>query len=88
MPPDGYNTVTLPYNLIETLDGITNLSRAATIRMLVAEYRDGSSSPDDLREQLDRIEHTVADVSNSPDTVTLDAAERRRIAEEVAEVLR
>lgn len=71
MPPEGYNTVTLPYDLVETLDDISNLSRAATIRMLVAEYRIGDRS--------ETIDARIVD---------MDAAERRKFAEEVAGVLR
>jgi hypothetical protein len=61
MPPDGYNTVTLPYDLLSELDGLNNMSRAATIRMLLAEYRADTPTPvatkiEEIHEQLDRIE--------------------------------
>ena len=45
-----------------------------------------------LRDQLDRVEHTLADVANEADTVDarivdMDATERQRLAEAIAEVL-
>jgi hypothetical protein len=41
MPPEGYDTVTLPVELIDQLDALNNTSRSATVEMLLSEYDDG-----------------------------------------------
>jgi hypothetical protein len=58
MPPEGYETVTLPVELCEDLDSLSHMSRPATIRTLIEEYPDeiDNAFRDDLRDQLDRIE--------------------------------
>ena len=86
MPPEGYNTVTLPYDLIETIDGLTDMSRAATIRMLVAEHRtddggDGDCSVAevrDLQDRLDRIESAAREATNAAQSAERAVGELQR----------
>jgi hypothetical protein len=72
MPPDGYETVTLPTTLVEELESL-NLgnSHTATIGQLVSEHKARESDTDD-----------------TPDPVTLEATEYRKIAEQVEQRLR
>jgi len=45
MPPDGYETVTLPADLVQEIDN-TELgdSRTSVVRSLIAYYREGETS--------------------------------------------
>jgi hypothetical protein len=49
MPPKGFDTVTLPTDVIETLDEIgrkelADPSRPAVVRMLISDYRAGGDA--------------------------------------------
>jgi hypothetical protein len=74
MPPDGYNTVTLPYDLLETIDGLTDMSRAATIRMLVAEYNDGVDEREIAQEVTDLV--AGGEIRIDPEAIADAVAER------------
>jgi hypothetical protein len=68
MPPDGFDTVTLPVELIDELDRVAaevspDPSRPAAVRRLIDAYdtseSDGDGLPDAVRDQLDRIESSA-----------------------------
>jgi len=50
MPPDGYETVTLPASIVDRLDAITDdqphNGRVDTIRMLIDEYQSSEDNID------------------------------------------
>ena len=61
MPPDGYDTVTLPNDLVQILNDLPGDSHTATVRMLVSDYRSNGSNddgtptdPEDIAEQFRR----------------------------------
>ena len=49
MPPKGYESVTLPTELVESIDEATSMDRAATLRLLLSEYHADDSGPVDAR---------------------------------------
>jgi len=59
MPPEGFETVTLPSSLVERLEELDGDSPTATIRMLLAEHKRDSDSD---TVQLDG--GTVNDIAN------------------------
>jgi hypothetical protein len=73
MPPDGFDTVTLPVELIDELDRVAaevspDPSRPAAVRRLIDAYdtsvSDGDGLPDAVRDQLDRIESAATTVED------------------------
>lgn len=70
MPPDGYETVTLPERIVERLDALDGRSRAAAVRMLLDEYEsdDGDSALGD---------DVIEDIATRTATKTADEVEGR-----------
>lgn len=69
MPPEGYQTVTLPAELVQALDAVGDGGPTNGVRELLDDY-------DADKETVDAW------------IVGMNASERRKIAEEVAELLR
>jgi len=66
MPPEGYETVTLPADLVQELDGLPlGDSRTGIVRSLVAYYREGESKSDDEDGLTATVEVDADDVADT-----------------------
>jgi len=96
MPPEGYDTVTLPTDLVQQLDDLPGDSHTATVRHLVSDYRTedcggGDAVPEGLLEvmeatpeELEEIKRLVKEASESVQTVEDRTGSIERTLEDMA----
>jgi len=90
MPPDGYETVTLPADLVQQIDK-TDLgdSRTSVVRSLIAHYREGETSdsetPAEPSVDTDELATAVADKLEQSDYEDFDDWFSPDVARTIAE---
>jgi len=90
MPPDGYETVTLPADLVQEIDD-TPLgdSRTEVVRSLIAYYREGETSdsgqPAEMAVGTDELATAVADKIEQSDREDFDDWFSPDVARTIAE---